>query len=105
MKRLKLSLALLLIAALAAGGLIAQTAPAPPIPSQAQTPITVIAQDLANTMQYIASIQNTAAINTYNQDVAFYTATYGTNPNASAPAPPALPTLVKVNRFPPPSLN
>lgn len=88
MKRLKLSLSVLLLAALSFVPAFTQ-----------QVSIQVIAQQLASTMQSIASIQNTAAVNTYNQDVAFYQKTYGTNavPTATVPAPPALPMLIKVD--------
>jgi hypothetical protein len=86
MKRLKLALSVLLLAALSFL----------PAPAQ-QVSIQVIAQQLAASMQNIASIQNSAAINTYNQDVAFYQKVYGTSPASTAPAPPAPPMLTKVD--------
>lgn len=88
MKRLKVSLSVLLLVALSFVPAFAQ-----------QVSIQVIAQQLASTMQNIASIENTSAINTYNQDLAFYQKTYGVNatPSATVPAPPALPMLIKVD--------
>ncbi len=108
MKRLKLSLSVLLIAALSFTSAFAQAPaqqPAPAAvslnpgvsPTYVQPSVEQLAQQLAKSMQVQAANQNTSAVAFYNQAVAQYAAFYGTKPNASAPAPPAPPLLTIVD--------
>ena len=52
---------------------------------------------LAKALSLIVNAQNAEIIRQYNMDVAAYKATFGTSPDASAPAPPKLPMLTKIN--------
>lgn len=66
------------------------------VPAQTETPAQ-LGQKLAVSMQGQAQNANNALIALYNSQVATYTATYGTQPSAIAPAPPVPPALTLVN--------